>query len=225
MITLVLLCGCDTGGDEEGTSDININDAAVLYMEQRYGEDFEYEAPWGNSMSGTHELLVRSSSMSDRDILVEVRNYKENDKTFKDNYISIRYENEFRDFLRKSVENEFSEAVVFYNTAKFGLSSDVPVDVEFDDYLLESDLFVTSFIGIKDIYFTDEESVNNVAEYLFKKIKSARLGITLVFVSEEEYDSLTDDSLRDKVVNREFSYCVRISRGNGIESVEFVEED
>ena len=58
----------------------NANELALSYMEKKYGEPFVCAAPYGNSLSGTKEILVTCDSLADQKVLVQVENYKSNER-------------------------------------------------------------------------------------------------------------------------------------------------
>lgn len=54
ILLLSILSGCKNGYEQQMVYD---------YLEDKYGETFEYSSPWGNSLYGDHELFVTCDSL------------------------------------------------------------------------------------------------------------------------------------------------------------------
>jgi hypothetical protein len=184
-------------------------------MEQKYGEKFEYVAPWGNSMTGTHELLVGCDSFPGRDILVQIENYRQEDKIFSDNYLAVKYYGDTVDFFENCASRVFGEAKVFYDVSKQGLSPDLPANATFREYLADTNGFMSLYIAVRESSFLSKEQVREVTDTLLADCKAGYLGLILVGVGDSEYETLDDAWLREQIVSRDFAYCARITRENG----------
>jgi hypothetical protein len=203
----------------------NINAVALAYMEQRYGEKFEYVAPWGNSMSGTHELFVKCESLPEQKILVQIENYKKTDKVFRDNYLAVEYREDTVAFFKNCVEQIFGEAKVFYDVATVGLSSELSANATFDEYFVDSSGFISIYIVVKASSFITKEQFQNVTEPILSTCKVGHLNLILAAVDDSEYAELTDDALKEQVVSRKFVRCARLTKEGGIVRIEWLGED
>ncbi|MDE5590689.1 MAG: hypothetical protein K2J60_16375 [Acetatifactor sp.] len=136
MILFVVLSLGGTGCTQKEPRQ-NSNDAALQYMEQKYGEKFEYVAPWGDSMTGNHELLVSCESLTGKDILVKISNYKSENRVFQDNYLAVKYCEETVGFLSQCANEVFGDSKIDYNVAKHALSPELPADASFEEYFAD----------------------------------------------------------------------------------------
>jgi len=154
----VLLFGCCT---------MNINDEALAYMEQKYGERFEYSQSYGDSMSGTYELLATCESFPDQKILVQIENYRKRfGRVFRDNYIAVKYRQETIDFIQDCTVEVFGEANIHYNVRSNVLSCDLSENATFYEYLADMRVPLSFTIRIKASSFTSEEQITKLAESL-----------------------------------------------------------
>lgn len=201
--------------DEVNTSpntNKDINTLALEYMEQKYGEPFEYAAPTGDSMSGTHALLVRCQSLPEA-VYVEVENYrKPAERVFRDNYIAVKYKQETIDFLLEYAKAKFSEANVFYSVVRSGLSLDLPADAGFERFLKDSSVLLYATLEVKD----DGGSYRELAEKMANQITETgtRFRIILVVVAPDDFGVYTEDELGDQ-----------IDMGKNIDSARLTNED
>jgi hypothetical protein len=100
LIAAFLLGEAGCMSDNSSQNSGQINDIALAHMEQKYGEKSEYAAPWGDSMSETREFIARCDSLQDQDILVQIENYRQKEKIFRDNYLAVKYRENTITFFR-----------------------------------------------------------------------------------------------------------------------------
>ena len=203
----------------------NINDVALAYMEQKYGERFEYVAPWGNSMSGTREFLAKCDSLPRQEVLVQIENYRNEDKIFRDNYLAVKYREDTIDFILNCANQVFGETTVFYDVAKMALSPELPVNATFDDYFADPRGFVSVSIEVKSSDFVSKEQAQKVIDPIATACKADYLGIIIVIVEDDKYGTFDIDSLGEHVVSRQFVQCVRLTRQNGSTFTEWLGEE
>ena len=192
----------------------SVNDVALEYMEQKYGEKFEYVSPWGYRLSKTHELLVRCDSLPEQDILVQVENYKTVDRVFRDNYLAVKYKEETIAFFLRSATDVFGDANVFYKVAKMSLSPELSVNATFDEYFSDPCGFISACIEIKVSSFSDKEQVQKVIDSITTDYKGEHLALLIVFVDDELFGTYNEDTLRESVVRRQFVRCARVTGRN-----------
>lgn len=203
----------------------NSNDAALVYMERKYGEKFEYAAPWGNSVTGSHELIVTCESLAGQDILVKISNYKRADRVFQDNYPAVKYCGETADFLKQCAKEAFGDAKVYYDVAKRALSPGLPADASFEEYFADEEGHISAYIAVRASSFTAREQAERVTEPLLSACGAGYLSILLAVVDDAEYESLDGDTLGNKVVLRQFVHCARLTREGGDTRLEWLGED
>ena len=178
----------------------NINDAALEYMEQKYGEKFEYVAPWGDSMSGTHELLVKCDSFPEQNILVEIENYRSDDKVFSDNYLAVKYFEDTIGFLIGCANQVFSEATVVYDINKAALSSDLPANATFEEFLADTRVPLITAVVIKTNDFSSEEQAQELAKLIAES--SVDFHLTIAVVDDEDFGAYNRKTLNELISSK-----------------------
>ena len=216
--------GCLQKKTSQGNNGRNTNDAALEYMEQKYGEKFEYEAPWGDSMTGTHELLVRCESLKGKDIVVAVSNYKSEDRVFQDNYLAVKYYDETVGFLNKCANDVFGDSKVYYDVARSALSPELPADASFEEYFADESGFISAYIAVKASSFTSEEQDEKVMEPILEACGARYIGVLLVVVDDAEYEILEEETLTKKISRRQFVHCARLTKQHGEAVLEWLED-
>lgn len=188
----------------------NINDVALAYMEQRYGGDFEYDVPWGNSLSGTHELLVKCDSLPDQQILVQIENYKQEKKIFRDNYLAVKYQAESIEFFHNCATEVFGEANIYYEIAMDGLSPELPADATLTEFLADTRVPLVIMVEVKASDFSSEEQAEKVAELIAEN--GTYFYLTVVIVDDSVYGTLNRKSLNERIALRQFVHCANITK-------------
>ena len=221
LIAALLLGGCGRMENTESKKQ-NINDLALAYMEQKYGEPFEYAAPYGDSMSGTHEILASCASLPSQKILVQVENYKRDDKIFCDNYLAVKYREETIAYFLRFATDVFGDANVFYEVAKMPLSPELSANATFDEYLADTHGFISACIEIRGSSFVEKEQVQEMINSIVTSCKADNLTLIIVFVKDELFGTTDEDALRRNVVRRQFVHCARVTRENGEVQIEWL---
>lgn len=192
----------------------NSNEAALAYMEQKYGEPFEYAGSWGNSLSGTHELLVRCDSLQDA-VLVEIENYRSDDPVFRDNYLAVKYEGETRAFLEQCALSVFGEAAVYYSAIRTGLSEDLAADASFEEYLADTRAPLSILVEVPAGSFSSDDQARALGEAV--AAAGCHFRLTLMVVEEGVYGTLDREALSEKIGLRDFVHCAEVrSLGSGL---------
>lgn len=203
----------------------NSNDSALEYMEQKYGEKFEYVAPWGDSMTGNHELIVSCESLAGKDIIVKISNYRSENRVYQDNYVAVKYCEEFVEFLSQCANEVFGDSKVDYRVAKRALSPELPADASFEEYLADEKGSISACIAVKASSFTEKEQVENVTEPILSACGAGYIGILVVVVDDAEYESLDVETLGHKAVMRQYVHCARLTKEGSDVELEWLEED
>jgi len=179
----------------------NVNDAALAYMEQKYGEKFEYVGSWGVSYAnrGMQQHLVKSEVFPD-DILVDSIK-SENGYAFKDNYLAVKYKQQMTETIKSSADDAFDDTKVFYRVPTHTLS--LPTDTSFEQYSTDDDTAVSVAIAVPFSRF-DKPLLGNFIKIFCEK----DIGITISFVALEEdvYYSLSDTQIDDVIGQGMFRY-------------------
>ena len=203
----------------------NSNDAALEYMEQKYGEKFEYEAPWGDSMTGDHELIVTCESLAGKDIIVKISDYRSEDRVFQDNYLAVKYYEETIGFLSQCANEVFGDSKVYYDVARRALSPELPADASFEEYFADEKGDISAYIAVKASSFTTKEQAENVMDPILSACGAGYIGILLVVVDDAEYEFLEEDTLTKKIIRSQFVHCARLTKQGSDVQLEWLEED
>ena len=201
----------------------NINVLALEYMEQKYGETFEYSGPFGDSMSGTHDLLVKCASFPDQNILVEIENYKCDNKLFLDNYLAVKYREDTIDFLLNCANQVFGEATIFYNVDYQALSPELPVDATFNEFLADTRVPLKIDVEVKATDFVSKEQAEQTSELM--SVKGTRFWLRIIVVNNSEYGTFDSKTLKKYVELQKFIQCAVISRLDGDNQTRWLEEE
>lgn len=223
-ILLAVLSSGMTGCMQKEPRRQKSSEAALEYMEQKYGEEFEFVQPWGNSMSGNHELIVTCESLAGERILVKISNYKDEDRVFQDNYLAVKYHEETVDFLSQCANEVFGDSKVYYDVAKIALSADLSADASFEEYFADEEGQISAYIAVRASSFTAEEQAEKVTDPILSACGAWYVGILLVVVEDAEYESLDEDILAGKIGRRQFVHCARVTRERGNVRFEWLEK-
>lgn len=213
------------GMGQRNRKEVNINDMALEYMEEKYGEKFEYVCPWGNSMSGNHELMVRCDSLGEQNILVKIENFRSAQRVFKDNYLAVKYKEETINFSKGCADRVFGSSRVFYRVEELARSEELNADADFEEFFASEEGSICITIAVKNSSFISNEQIMDVIDPIKIACGAEYLGIIVIIVDDDELMLLDQDSIGDKIVSRQFMHCERWTRENGVETVEWLEED
>ena len=224
LLAVILLggSGCmnDFGTQAQST---NYNNAALEYMEKKYGEKFEFVSLSTSGFSSTYRILVSCSSLPDRKIYVQIENYTQKDRTFGDNFLAVKYETDTINFLRDCAASEYSEAIIFYKSCNDALSSDLPVDASFVGFLSDPQASISASIEVKAGSYTSYAQAEKVANLI--AANGTQFWLTLVFVEDEKFGSYTEDELIDLVIFENYVHCAQITNLDDGIQVDWLREE
>lgn len=204
-------CGC-TGERQEEDMSVNINEQALSYMEEKYGEPFLYARATGDSMSGTHTLMVSCESLPGREIQVEIANFRSENPVFMDNYLAIKYEADTRSFLRTCAENAFGNAEVFYSASAEGQSASLPSDADFYEYLADRRASLNATVEVNGTGIDPAELDKQCYEFgALVSRNGSKFYLTVVGVSSEEFGALDERDVHLIIGRETFLYCGWVS--------------
>lgn len=208
ILLLSILSGCKNGYEQQMVYD---------YLEDKYGETFEYSSPWGNSLYGDHELFVTCDSL-DSSIYVLVKDYRETTRTFHDNYVAVMYEEQTEQFMRACIGEFFSDFHLYYDTPFEPCADDLNKQSTFEEYISDQTYVMHISVAVPVDNIENREQILKMAE----KLGSYGTRFRLMFSAQEitDYNSVTgdervdDDALNNKVSLREIPMVCYISRIN-----------
>ena len=212
------------GSENNGAVKVSIDNQALGYMEKKYGEPFQYVSPSGDSLSGTHALIVSCESLPGAEILVEVQNFRsEENRVFTDNYLAFKYEDQTREFLRNCASDVFGDVEVFYNVTEAGLSPDLPADADFAQYLADSKAPLQAWIEVKGNGFSSKNQMQVFSDLISEK--NSHYYFTVMVVQDGEFGLLDRDALSRKWVDQTFVCCAEINNSGATAVIDWIGEE
>jgi len=191
----------------------NLITIGLEYMENKYGERFEYRGPWGG-MSSRHftQFLATSNSFPDHLIFVEVNN-SENNMIVKDNFLAVKHYNATVELLYHHATTIFDEAIIHYNVSKHGLSPDLSANATLYEVLADTNRPFIIMIEVKESNISSRTQVEEVGRLIAENIE--RFILTIVVVDNNVYNTLTRDELNSKIgLGRVIAFNITNSNGN-----------
>ena len=174
-------------------------------------------------MSGTHKLMVSCGSLPEREIQVEIADFRSDKPVFMDNYLAVKYEADTREFLKNCAESVFGTAEVFYSAADGGQSSTLSGDADFVTYLADQRVSLNATVEVNGSG-TDTATLEAKSVQLGQLATGhgSRIYLTVLAVSREKFGLLNAGDLNRTVSKNDFIYCSRVSNFYGEISVERV---
>ena len=208
ILLLSILSGCKNGYEQQMVYD---------YLEDKYGETFEYSSPWGNSLYGDHELFVTCDSL-DSSIYVLVKDYRETTRTFHDNYVAVMYEEQTEQFMRNCIGEFFSDFHLYYDTPFEPCADDLNKQSTFEEYISDQTYVMHISVAVPIDSIESREQILKMAE----ELGSYGTRFRLMFSAQEitDYNSVTsdervdDNDLNDKVSLKEIPMVCYINHIN-----------
>lgn len=208
ILMMSILSGCKNGYEQQMVYD---------YLEDKYGETFEYSSPWGNSLYGDHELFVTCDSL-DSSIYVVVKDYRETTRTFHDNYVAVMYEEQTEQFMRDCIGEFFSDFHLYYDTPFEPCADDLNKQSTFEEYISDQTYVMHISVAVPIDSIENREQILKMAE----KLGSYGTRFRLMFSAQEitDYNSITgdervdDDDLNNKVSLKEVPMVCYINHIN-----------
>lgn len=208
ILLLSILSGCKNGYEQQMVYD---------YLEDKYGETFEYSSPWGNSLYGDHELFVTCDSL-DSPVYVVVKDYRETTRTFHDNYVAVMYGEQTEQFMRNCIGEFFSDFHLYYDTPFEPCADDLNKQSTFEEYISDQTYVMHISVAVPIDSIENREQILKMAE----KLGSYGTRFRLMFSAQEitDYNSVTgdervdDDDLNDKVSLKEIPMVCYINHIN-----------
>lgn len=192
----------------------NVSDLALEKLERKYGEKFEFQQMCGNSMTGTRNFIASCSEHGR--ILVQIDNFRDEEaRVFRDNHIAVKYENETRNYIKDTIEKQFKESRVLYTAAQKALSEDIPADATFEEYLAESEAYISASAAVKSSDYSDNGQLKKVGEVLIRSFFADRINISVYVLESDEYDSFDPNTQSDIELSGKYVKRAYIHRENG----------
>lgn len=204
----------------------DVNELALEYLEQKYGEKFEYSAPAGSSYTGTRSFLATCESFGDRRILVQIENFTDNENlSISDNYIAIKYEDNVRDFFKQIADEEFGSSKIFYNASGRTLSPEMSATASFDEYLRSEDGLISAVISLHGNGYKNTEQLRSLANQISNRFSCREISILLIVVDDNTFSNSDESELRNIFLTRSGIVQARFERYNDENNLDIWEEN
>jgi len=191
----------------------NINEIGIEYIEEKYDEKCDYGLPYGDSITGTHQLLIKCAGFPDQNILVRIDNYKKDNKIFSDNYLAVKYRDDTIELIRGYAKKIFGEANVFYYVDYQALSNELSATATFNDFISNKSTPLNIDIEVKSSSFISKEQVGQVAKLI--AVNGTRFTLRVIVVDDSVYGTFDDKTIEKYVQLRKYVHCAVISKLNG----------
>lgn len=223
FVLALLVGGTGCMNQQQVESGKNLTNTALAYLQEKYGQEFSYAGPWGNSLTGDHSFLATCQSLPGKQLVIVVKNYRSEDKIICDNYLAVKYEDETLSFLQSCVNEVFGSGRAFRDVLENPLSPDLPVDATMEDVLADTSVWQSVLFEVKESSFSDEEQVSRLADLLAQT--GAHFRMCVVFLPDSEYGIDNYDTLLDRLTDYRFSRCANITKLDENTDVRWVEKE
>ena len=220
LIAAIMIEGtsCNIFNDEPKQ---NVNELALEYMEQKYGEKFEYKAPAGSSYTGNRTFLATCESFGDQTVVVQIVNYKTDERQFRDNYLEIKYADRMFDYLSQIVNNRFGESKIYYGSAGKPLSADLPANATFEEYLMDPSGTINAIFVVKKSDYKDMNQLSEIMETISSNCAAGSMSINLIVIEDSKYIDCNLDKARDYSIRENYFAKGKILRADGNTSIDY----
>ena len=201
----------------------SITEQALSYLQEKYAEEFTYAAPWGSSMSGSREFLATCSSLPGQTILVRIADFDSDDKTFSDNYLAVKYQQDTIRYFEDRACEFFTEARAFHEAGTNSLSAVLGAGTALDDYLMDASTEITIMVEVKASTVRSADQVQAMIDTL--PMTSGKIMLTLVAVDDELYGTLDRSGLNILMSRGEDYYSLYVEISDGAARIDWPGED
>ncbi len=202
----------------------SVNELALEYLEQKYGEKFEYAAPSGASYTGTRTFLATCESFGDRHIVVEIENFRDEEKrVIRDNYLVVKYEDEMSDYLSKLANDQFGECKVWHGNNHTS-SANLPANASFDEFLKDPSNQLFGEIVVKKSEYKERSQLAEILETITSECGAEDISISVLVIDDSRYADCSSKEARDYSLHNNCFAKGEIFRANGNTSIDYYEE-
>ena len=159
------------------------NAGALEYMEQRYGEKFEYVGLKRSAFydPNSRSIFVSCESLPGKEILVEIIKDGKEEKYY-DNYMEYYFENQVNDFIIDLAKNYFYDATFKSSITAVALNSSIDMTTTFAEYICSKYYFVRGHLDV--IGESNEETVRKFADELVTRGIQFSISVNIPSINE-----------------------------------------
>lgn len=198
--------GCMLKKQPSSETKPSTNELALAYMEEKYGETFTYYGPWGDSMTGTRQILVTCDSLPEQTIVVQIENFRdEGNSIYRDNFLAVKYRKETVEYFEKLANEYFDKTRVVYEVALGGQSVEMSAEAALEEYLADSGAEMVVMIEVSAGCFSGKDQINDLIDDVKKTC--GNVSLTVIVVDDELFGTLDRKGLGKLISHREFVCC------------------
>ena len=218
---MITITGCSNPFKPSGEG---VNEMALEYLEEKYGEKFEYAAPTGASYTGTRSFLAKCESFGENRVLVEIENFKdEENRVIRDNYLAVKYEDEMSDYLSDLANEQFGECKVWHGNNHTS-SADLPANASFDEFLKDPNNQLYGWIVVKKSDYNDRSQLTEILETITSECAAEDISMSVVVLDDLKYAECNSEKARDYSIRNDCAAKGEILRGEGSTSIDYYDE-
>ena len=212
------------GGRTTKEPELNVNDVALLRMEEKYGEKFEYVRPWSDSMSGTRQFMAKCDSLPGQEVLVQIENFRDKEnQIYRDNYLAVKYREQTAAFFHDCATSVFGEANIYYEVANDGLSPDLSADATLQEFLADTRVTAIAIIEVKQSSFNADEQTEKVAELIAQS--GINYQMMVVVMDDSVFGTFDQKALGKELSLSRFIHCAEIIRRDGNTKIRWLDRE
>ena len=132
-----------------------VNAGALAYMEEKYGEPFEYVKPWATNYPEKRQIIVSCGSMPGKEILVVI-DRSEKKESYRDNFMDVYFLPQTTEFFSQIARKYFEDFTLVVADVRAPSGEGISFDTNFEEYIQNGN---RSRIVNMDIADTDEDAV------------------------------------------------------------------
>lgn len=220
LISAILIGGTGCMFDNESKQDVN--ELALEYMEQKYGEKFEYYAPAGMSYTGTRNFLAKCETFGDKSVHVQIDDFRTENRKFRDDYIALKYADQLFDYIEQTAKKQFDEAKVVscWGTGN-ALSPDLPADATFEEYMLDPEGRLVANIVVKKSDYKSRKQLAQILETVAANNAAGSTEFMIMVIDDSKYKGCTIDEARTYYNLKDYYAMGVLLRGDGDTSINY----
>lgn len=194
----------------------NVNEIALEYLEEKYGEKFEYCAPAGSSYTGTRTFLATCESFGDYRVLVQIENFRDRENmVIRDNYIAVKYKDEVEEFFKQAADEVFGSSKVFCHVTGRTLPPELPSNASLEEYFSCKEGIMTGVIALPESGYKNDEQLRLLADKISDTLSCDEISVLIMVVDDDTFKSADEDELRKNFRTESTIAKLRLYRYNG----------
>ena len=158
----------------------DINEGALEYMEQRYGETFKFVGAHGLFYSkNSRSIMVSCASFPGKEIRVDIIKDGKNEK-YRDNYMRYYFADQVNEFILNIAKEYFDDVTFRISIFASTIDSSIDFETTFEEYIHNK----YSVYGHMEIGESNEDTIREFADELVRRGIKFTIGINIPSTGE-----------------------------------------